>query len=1171
MVLAEGTSGLLLSTNSGRTWENVSILESQIVSATNGYPFFAFGGTIYVLERQASTNSAPQITTQPSRQLVSAGTMVRFEVAAIGTPTLSFQWQFNGHNLANTSRISGSQSNVLTISNIAAADSGTYQVVVTNLFGAATSSVAPLAVGLDANAGDQVLHSFGGISSHDGDGPNTLLFGHDGALYGTTRFGGTNEAHFPGDGTIFKINTNGSGYAVLHRFNNAFSDGTDGQNPTALLQGKDGMLYCATLVGSGAGPFSDSGTVSRLNTNGGSYAIIQPTFGAGDGINPVGLIQANDSLLYGTTSSGGTNSGTLFKMSTSGSGFADVHIFGIAMVDGWFPGASLLQGIDGNLYGTTDSGGDNNLGTVFKVNTGGTTYSILHSFGATTNDGSEPKSLLQGADGALYGVTHSGGTFNQGTVFKLNSDGTGYTVLYNIGASDATHPSGPLTQGPDGALYGAADYGTFSDGAVFKVNIDGSGYVVLYTFGVNRDVGFPPTALVAGSDATLYGATGDGYSSAGTIFRLILSPQITIQPTNNATVFNGTVTLTAGASGVPPLFFHWQHNGTNLFDNSHISGSQADVLTIANASSADAGNYRVIVTNAYGIVTSSVVAFNVAALVVLPSAQIDLAGPGNAINLQALLATNLPNTLYEWCYQSTSDQPDQLIITDPASPNTTVLFGFAGTYLLSLTAAEGTYILQTQVAITVAPSTNGVFQNVSNYVNGPLLTNGNVFLSKFANNSIDASNYFNAIDPGKFKTNLTNWKIANGIPTVPIPPTTTNFMNGIVSATYFNSLDLGFGRRMIMKGAPDGDWAFAVSNYRNADDAIDDRNKIATVTMEYSAVAPGTARFTKFYIFDGHDNRIEEADLDHGGTIVVPKVLPGLCIMCHGGTPGPVTVGVTNVHAHFLAFDLLNALDYSCNSNFTRAAQEPAFKLLNLGVLAIEQDIAKNDPSNACPSIPELIQGWYGPDFANPTQYDDFVPAGWQDTNGPLTLSAQAYLYQNVVAPSCRSCHETRSVSRNLDFGTFANWHAKRAAIKADVFGTDDIGSGTVILNPNSIPNGLSTMPQARRTFQRFWNSLAPRPQPEILSDYLNGVLGLNSFIEPPVFLGFRLVGNDVLISFSTSFRGGYQLEHSDSLTSPDWTSIGGVIAGNGGVIQVNEPVPANHQAGFYRLLVISP
>jgi hypothetical protein len=637
-------------------------------------------------------------------------------------------------------------------------------------------------------------------------------------------------------------------------------------------------------------------------------------------------------------------------------------------------------------------------------------------------------------------------------------------------------------------------------------------------------------------------------------------------------VFPGSnVTFTVFAVGAAPLSYQW------LFDGSVISNATDASLTIANAQPANTGNYEVVLSNAFGAVTSAVATLSVSNIFVLPTSQFDITAPTNSINLQADTAGSTADTTYAW---SKTSGEDQIIFTDPSSANTGVLFGFTGTYQLSVTATTGTNVLQTDVTVNVDSYTNeffgnetdGFFENISNFVNGPLLTNANVFLTRFLSTNSDAINYYAAIDPQNTKTTLADWKIANGIPTNLIPPSATNFMNGVVAATYFNALDLGFGRRMIMQGTNGGDWAFAVANYHTLEDALNDTNKIATVTMDYSAVPPGTTRFTKFYVYGPNDMRSNSANLDGGGF----KFVPGLCVACHGGTTGTVPPGGGDVHAHFLAFDLLNSLDYSSSSNLTRSAQEPAFKLMNQAVLAIEQDIALEDPTNFCPAITNLIQGWYGPGLANDTANDNFVPSQWQDANSTsvLSLAGQAFLYRNVVAPSCRSCHETRADPLFRDFRSFTNfnyWAAGgvNSVIKFDVFGTYNLTQPPVVLDPNNFT--AIAMPQARRTFQRFWDSISPRPEPEILSDFLAGVLDSTDLPSAPQITDVGQIGSDLVISFTTSVGGSYSLESADDLTQPVWTPVGGAIAGTGAVVQIIEPKALGQSKGFYRVAVETP
>src|SRR5262249_44933500 len=140
-----------------------------------------------------------------------------------------------------------------------------------------------------------------------------------------------------------------------------------------------------------------------------------------------------DGALYGTTYNGVNGVGTVFTIQTNGAGYGVVWSFSNTVTGAQNPSAPLLQGSDGVLYGTTQNGGTNSAGAIFRVTTNGTGYSILYSFGVTATDGQTPTGpLVQGADGALYGTTLDGGTNSWGTVFKINPNGGGYSQLYSF-------------------------------------------------------------------------------------------------------------------------------------------------------------------------------------------------------------------------------------------------------------------------------------------------------------------------------------------------------------------------------------------------------------------------------------------------------------------------------------------------------------------------------------------------------------------------------------------------------------------------------------------------------------------------------------------------------------------------------------------------------------------
>jgi uncharacterized repeat protein (TIGR03803 family) len=388
-------------------------------------------------------------------------------------------------------------------------------------------------------SGYALLHSFSG---EDGAHPAAtwdmaptettgavLLEGGDGALYGTTRDGGSN-----GLGTVFKLNKDGSAYVVLHHFSGADEDG--GIPQVGLLEGSDGVLYGATS----AGGSNSLGTVFSLNTDGSSYRVFrffsQSDFGfvRVDPVPNSALVEGSDGALYGTVAGSGTQGhfSAVFKIRKDGSSFAVLDSFG--RDKGMLVGG-MMAGSDGALYGATSASEEvtNPFGAIFKLNMDGSGYSMLHSFGETAGDGQYPATgLFEGSDGALYGTTTGGGSEGLGTLFTLNKDGGGYTVVFNS-STEQSLGQNPLdelwntgfTEGTDGALYGTAGRGPEDDAlpprlAVIKLNKDGSGYTFLHAFSPS-DEGARPAGLTEGSDKALYGTTHFGGSNdLGTVFKV---------------------------------------------------------------------------------------------------------------------------------------------------------------------------------------------------------------------------------------------------------------------------------------------------------------------------------------------------------------------------------------------------------------------------------------------------------------------------------------------------------------------------------------------------------------------------------------------------------------------------------------------------------------------------
>jgi uncharacterized repeat protein (TIGR03803 family) len=328
--------------------------------------------------------------------------------------------------------------------------------------------------------------------------------------------------------------------------NPALPDG--GLPNAGLVQGADGALYGTTTVNyqvqvGDLGLVFGNGTVFKLNLDGSGYRVIKRLAGANDGANPYGsLLQATDGLLYGTTELGGAyGEGVVFKLNLDGTGYGVLTNFSNAI--GHECLAGLLQGSDGALYGTTVSGGTGGHGTLFKLNLDGTGYKVLNNFSG--GNGANPWApVIQGLDGALYGTTLSGGNYNAGTVFRVNPDGSGFALLKQFTGinGDGKYPEGALVQVSNGILYGTTSGGGANPpgvGTVFQLNPDGTGYVVLRRFGQDSYDGTLPTAgLIQGSDGTLYGTTSSGgrYQN-GTIYALV-PPAIVLPPGPGETGWN---------------------------------------------------------------------------------------------------------------------------------------------------------------------------------------------------------------------------------------------------------------------------------------------------------------------------------------------------------------------------------------------------------------------------------------------------------------------------------------------------------------------------------------------------------------------------------------------------------------------------------------------------------
>jgi uncharacterized repeat protein (TIGR03803 family) len=393
------------------------------------------------------------------------------------------------------------------------------------------------------------LHHF---NRKDGQNPWAgLVQGTDGNFYGTTYYGGANDVcnnpFGDGCGEVFKVTPSGK-LTVIHSF-----DGTDGRAPSpVLVLAVNGDLYGTTYTGGTHG----IGTIFKITTDGTLttlYNFYDGFFGA---LPEAGLVLGADGNFYGTTYEGGTfdneclmGCGTVFKVTPKGK-LTTLHSFD--KKNGSFPEAPLVQATDGNFYGTTLQGGGqgchnaDGCGTIFKITPTGAFTELFRFDGP---NGGEPGTgaLLQGADGNLYGTTFAGGGNGNGTVFRITTSDK-LTTLYRFcsqsGCADGAGPYAGLIQGTGGNLYGTTEVGgtgacgDITCGTVFKISRSGQ-LVSLHSFNTSEGAN-PIAGLLQGTNGTFYGTTESGGTApdckqfgCGSVFSLSigLAPFVRTVPT----------------------------------------------------------------------------------------------------------------------------------------------------------------------------------------------------------------------------------------------------------------------------------------------------------------------------------------------------------------------------------------------------------------------------------------------------------------------------------------------------------------------------------------------------------------------------------------------------------------------------------------------------------------
>ena len=367
-----------------------------------------------------------------------------------------------------------------------------------------------------------ILHKFNGMDNL-GNGPYGLVQGTDGAFYGTTEEGGGYDR-----GTIFKVSPTGM-LTSLH----GFISGQEGDRPYGLIEGRDHNFYGVTehwdsngsdSLGGMDSSWNEFGTVFKM-TPAGALTTLH-TFNNKDGDRPAArLVQGRDGNLYGsTTGDGAKDESTIFRITTSGV-LTTLYRFPNSQTIrglGWShadlgPQSALTEGSDGTFFGTTKIGGsDGGCGTVFEITSKGV-LTTLHSFGFDNNGWYPGAGLIRAHNGDFYGTTET-------TIFKITPSGV-FTRLYTckLGQDRGTELDG-LIQARDGSFYGTSEKGGANQhGTIFKITADGN-LTTLYSFGPDDDIG--PYTLIQASDGSIYG-TSFGERGDGTIFKVTSSNWLT--------------------------------------------------------------------------------------------------------------------------------------------------------------------------------------------------------------------------------------------------------------------------------------------------------------------------------------------------------------------------------------------------------------------------------------------------------------------------------------------------------------------------------------------------------------------------------------------------------------------------------------------------------------------
>ena len=533
---------------------------------------------------------------------------------------------------------------------------------------------------------NDVLITLDNFAGGNGADPyDALILGPDGNFYGTASGGGSN-----GNGTVFEVTTNGT-LTTLYTFSATVYDETsglstnyDGANPYAsLILGPDGNFYGTTFYGGSNG----NGTVFEVATNGTFTTLHTFALAVYDSANSnntnnegaypyAGLILGPDGSFYGTTFSGGSNGfGTVFKATTNGL-LTTLYSF-TGGNDGANPYAGLTLGPDGNFYGTTSSGGDGGSGAIYRLDLAPSiiqqpanqSVSSGNEAGfSVTLFGTAPYSFQWLSNGVPI-LNGTNGTLNISNA--ITADEARYSVIATNAWGSITSSVANLVVGYAPMIATQPQSVIVTNGALASFTVSATGTPPLsYQWQLNETnlidggsfsgsdttnlIVHPVTTNDVGNYTVIVANSFGSVTSSVANLAVEVPPYIIREPQNvNAT--NGALAnFTVFAGGAPPLLYQWQLNGTNLTDGGAFSGSSTTNLVVVPANTNNAGNYRVIITNGLGSVTSTV-----AGLVVVMQPYI-IREPQNVIVTNGapasftVFAAGTPPLSYQWFFNGTN-------------------------------------------------------------------------------------------------------------------------------------------------------------------------------------------------------------------------------------------------------------------------------------------------------------------------------------------------------------------------------------------------------------------------------------------------------------------------------------------------------------------------------------